>query len=290
MPPLRLTTLERKHHEDVLSLLYSGHLVHSHLDWYKAGRWLEEERILTRLIWQEDALMGFIGLSIPYHHSAWVRLVALGPGVDVSAALGALWHSLSDELTRLGVRLVAVLAVNRWLVDYLPELGFAYHEEVVTLHRVNAVLPELRPHSISIRHAYPEDLEAIVAVDNAAFTPPWQMSYAELWQAMRLASNSTLATMNDAIVGYQISTRQLTSGHLARLAIHPSAQGMGVGTVLLDHLIQTFSQRGVRVITVNTQESNVRSQRLYQRFGFVRNGFDLPIWFYAHPAPGAIAE
>jgi hypothetical protein len=30
--------------------------------------------------------------------------------------------------------------------------------------------------------------------------------------------------------------------------------------------------------TVNTQESNVRSQHLYTRFGFARNGYDLPVW------------
>jgi ribosomal protein S18 acetylase RimI-like enzyme len=47
---------------------------------------------------------------------------------------------------------------------------------------------------------------------------------------------------------------------------------------LLHHLVQTLNKRGVRSITVNTQDSNVRSQRLYQRYGFERNGFDLPVW------------
>jgi RimJ/RimL family protein N-acetyltransferase len=34
----------------------------------------------------------------------------------------------------------------------------------------------------------------------------------------------------------------------------------------------------VRSLTVNTQASNHRSQRLYLRYGFERNGYDLGVW------------
>jgi ribosomal protein S18 acetylase RimI-like enzyme len=63
------------------------------------------------------------------------------------------------------------------------------------------------------------------------------------------------------------------------LAILPAAQGQGVGAQLLSDMVMRFTRRGFRSFTVNTQETNERSQRLYQRFGFVRNGYDLPVWF-----------
>jgi ribosomal protein S18 acetylase RimI-like enzyme len=88
----------------------------------------------------------------------------------------------------------------------------------------------------------------------------------------------TVAERDSAIIGYQLSTLYFDGGHLARLAVHPSAQGGGVGAALLHDLIQRFMRRGVGSITVNTQASNTRSQRLYQRFGFERNGYDLPVW------------
>jgi ribosomal protein S18 acetylase RimI-like enzyme len=62
------------------------------------------------------------------------------------------------------------------------------------------------------------------------------------------------------------------------LAVLPDMQGKRIGAVLLDNLISKFNRRGVRSLTVNTQQSNIRSQRLYARYGFHRNGFDLPIW------------
>ena len=57
-------------------------------------------------------------------------------------------------------------------------------------------------------------------------------------------------------------------------------QGKRVGAILLHDLLTRFSKRGVQTMTVNTQASNIISQRLYQRYKFFRNGFDLPIWQY----------
>ena len=48
-------------------------------------------------------------------------------------------------------------------------------------------------------------------------------------------------------------------------------------TLLID-LLSRFERRGVLSMTVNTQASNTRSQRLYTGFGFERTGYDLPVW------------
>ena len=47
---------------------------------------------------------------------------------------------------------------------------------------------------------------------------------------------------------------------------------------LLIDLLRRFERRSVRAMTVNTQSSNLRSQRLYTGFGFERTGYDLPVW------------
>jgi ribosomal protein S18 acetylase RimI-like enzyme len=66
--------------------------------------------------------------------------------------------------------------------------------------------------------------------------------------------------------------------HLARLAVDPRAQGMGVGAALLNGALRHFARRGLNVMTVNTQHSNDRSQRLYLRAGFRHNGYNMPVW------------
>ena len=87
-----------------------------------------------------------------------------------------------------------------------------------------------------------------------------------------------MAVQNDAIIGYQISTVYRDGAHLARLAVDPAVQGQGVGKALLADTLRRFFRRGVYSMTVNTQASNGRSQRLYHQFNFERNGNDLPVW------------
>jgi ribosomal-protein-alanine N-acetyltransferase len=104
------------------------------------------------------------------------------------------------------------------------------------------------------------------------------MTRSELHQAQRVAAFCTLAKHNDSIVGYQISTQYRDGAHLARLGVDPEWQGQGIGTLLLQNLLSRFYQRQITTVTVNTQASNIRSQRLYRDFGFYRNGYDLPVW------------
>ena len=80
------------------------------------------------------------------------------------------------------------------------------------------------------------------------------------------------------IIGYQVCTLYRDGAHLARLAVHPGYQGRGIGSVLLNDVLRRFFKRRVYTMTVNTQVSNHRSQHLYQRYGFERNGYDLPVW------------
>ena len=93
-----------------------------------------------------------------------------------------------------------------------------------------------------------------------------------------MASSATIATLDGEVIGYQLSTRQDEVGHLARLAIHPAHRRKGIASALLHHLMDDFWQRGVTDLSVNTQMSNLPSQRLYERYGFFRNGYDLELW------------
>ncbi len=269
---------ERKHREEVLSLLFYSRRTHTHLDWYKTGQWLDIPENLIQLAYDRGQLVGVLGVSAPLNGAGWVRLVALAQGYDPQITLNLLWQGLYGRMTAAEMRLVAILVINTWLGAYLPAMGFGYVEDVVTLYRVGDEIPNPPVHNLSLRNGYIEDIPEIMRVDHAAFAPPWQMSAVDIRNSQRQAASCTVAEYKGRIIGYEISTRHHTSGHLARLAVVPELQGQKVGAILLDHLITRLSYRGVRSITVNTQQSNKRSQHLYARYGFKRNGFDLPIW------------
>lgn len=269
---------ERKYRNAVLSLLFYARHVHSHLDWYQAGQWLDVEERFVRLAYDKDVVVGVIGVSHPIQHTAWIRLAAVRQRYDLGLVLGQIWQSLADELAQAHIHTISALVINNWIAAHLPQMGFDYAEDVVTLYRSGTNLPPPRQHTLRIRNAYLADLRAIAAVDNVAFAAAWQMSTTDLRYAQRQAASCTVAEDDSGIIGYQITTRHHTSAHLARLAVLPKMQGQGVGAAILDQLINSLNARGVRSITVNTQASNIRSQRLYQRYGFRHNGFDLPIW------------
>lgn len=269
---------ERRHREALLNLMFYSRRTHIHLDWHKAGHWLDLPGVRTRVLWLKENAIGFMGVSMPVSQSAWIRLLALHHYREAGSMLRLLWEDMQPELMTAGIQRVGLLAINHWLEEFMPLPGFAYQEDVVTLFRAGGTLPLLPQNHIQLREAYLEDLEDIIELDHAAFNPPWQMATEEIRQALRIAASATLAILDHRVVGYQISTRHQTSGHLARLAVTPDLQGQRIGAVLLDDLIRRFAKRGVRTMTVNTQRNNLRSQRLYERYGFRRNGYDLPVW------------
>lgn len=277
MISVQLTPYERRYREAIHSLMFYSRYTHVHLDWYKVAYWLETGNPTVHLAWHQQRLVGMLGASEPLNGTSWIRLAAVDPRLNAPAIMNQMWQLLASDLQAQGVNSANVLLLNNWLKPYLADLGFTFMEEVITLFRKSTIVPPDKV-KLDIHVAYHDDLPQLIAVDNAAFDPPWQLTHSEMYQALRLSALCTVAKMGGRVVGYQLSTRHHTSGHLARLGVLPNMQGNGIGTQLLIDLIRRFVKRGVHSITVNTQLSNVHSQHLYYRYGFLRNGFDLPVW------------
>ncbi len=60
-----------------------------------------------------------------------------------------------------------------------------------------------------------------------------------------------------------------TSAFIKNLAVHPRAQGQGLGRALLLHAFQVFKQRGEPYVDLKVLESNGRARQLYASAGMV---------------------
>jgi ribosomal protein S18 acetylase RimI-like enzyme len=279
MPALSIGKYERRYREPVLHLLASSYQIHTHLDWYNTEQWLDSENVPVWLAWQADKLVGMIAASIPLSNTCWMRLLAIHDAAPTEAVLTALWETLRNDLKTIGVGSVSLLITHDWLSDYAsPIFSMSRIDTIVTMRRRSAQPPRPRNVALTVQPAEIEDYPVMTEIDQAAFPPPWQLAFSDLRQAARIAVNCTVARLDGEIVGYQLSTRHRETGHLARLAVLPEMQGKGVGGTLLYYMIRSFLMKGVRVMTVNTQLSNVRSQRLYGAYHFLRNGYDMPVW------------
>lgn len=261
------------------NLTFYNFRVHTHLDWQTIHEYLLSAPPHLWVAYRNGYLVGTLGLSEPINRTCWVRVLAVADNEDTHAVLRALWDAVRPYLREAHIETVAVLLMRDWVRLWAQQLGFGYTEDIVTL-RYHRRRPPLAPPSttVTIRPIEHDQLPAVHAVDAAAFNDPWRMTLHEVRLGVRTSAYSTVALADGAVVGYQIATTHGLNGHLARLGVAPAHQGRGVGGALVHDMIAHFHAIGIHAITVNTQDSNTRSQRLYERFGFARNGYDLPVW------------
>lgn len=281
-----ITPFTKRSRHLVRELLSRSFHTHVHLDWQDSDHWMTSEQVPIRLAWLQGNLVGVMGMSQPLHDTSWVRVAGVIDHVPAAPVLSALWSDLLPELRAGGVHTVAMLMIRDWPIELMKPLGFTFAEEIVTLRRADRSPPlNVLPEGWQIRHTRADDIPAMTAVDHAAFQPPWQMSMSDIYQAEKVGAHSTVALAPGAdgprVVGYQISTMYFDGSHLARLAVHPSVQGQGVGTALVAETLRYFIRRGLYAMTVNTQLSNTASHRVYEKLGFRHNGYDLPVWMAA---------
>ena len=268
----------RRYRRELMNLLQTDEYLHIHLDWSSVDEWLSDSDTPIFLAFQDRILVGAMAGSPALDGSAWLRLIALSHRVDTDSLLAALWPVLKADLVTKGINEVAVLALRPWIVPHIGQLGFTFRDSIVTLRRESKDVPPPLRSDVKVRNADWREAPTVAGVDHAAFSSIWQLSSSSLQQAARSSSSFTVAELDNHIVGYQISTLYRDGAHLARLATLPAVQGTGIGGVLLTELIQYFIRRGVYSVSVNTQQTNTKSLRLYQRFGFDFTGLNMDVW------------
>ncbi|MCI0519792.1 MAG: GNAT family N-acetyltransferase [Chloroflexi bacterium] len=254
---------------------------HRHLDWRPPLEWIGSPPYLVR-----EAL-GRIhaALACPPDppRVAWIRLFAVAGNAPVEPAWDDLWSEAWARLTsgEQPVVCAAAIPLHGWFQRLLEKSGFARLHKVVVLSWNGGRLaaPAAMDGRWSLRAMTPQDLPGVEQVDTAAFGELWRNSPPSLEVAYRSSAVATVAESGGRLVGYQISTPTPAGGHLARLAVIPDAQGNGLGYWLLYDLLKAFERRGVRNVTVNTQNDNLTSLALYQKAGFKRTGEDYPVYW-----------
>jgi GNAT superfamily N-acetyltransferase len=175
-------------------------------------------------------------------------------------------------LRRAGYRGAITAAIGRADQPPFLEAGFVLAERLhLLLHPLGELPNPVLAAPIHIRRGRRRELDELLAVDHAAFNGIWRLDRIGLDDALSATPTVHLRVARDAscTVGYAICGRAAHRGYVQRLAVHPRAQGQGIGGTLLLDGLRWLRRWGARDALVNTQEGNGRSLRLYQRVGFV---------------------
>lgn len=134
----------------------------------------------------------------------------------------------------------------------------------------------------------PEELDEILAIEQASFTNPWtrEMYLAELRNKgvsfFYLARDGALRV----VVGFCSFWLVLDELHINNLAVLPDRRRQGAASALLERVLQEGKRLGARRATLEVRRSNDPARQLYARFGFsaagVRRGY------YTNPIEDAL--
>ena len=117
-----------------------------------------------------------------------------------------------------------------------------------------------------------EDVDDIMIVERLSFKIPWSRDSI----VQEITNNSFAryfsAKVNGKVVGYAGMWCVCDEGHITNIAVHPEFRGNGIGTRLIESLIEAAKKEGVSSMTLEVRKSNLVAQRLYRKFGFEEGG------------------
>jgi ribosomal protein S18 acetylase RimI-like enzyme len=229
-----------------------------------------------RSVWIPDSReFALVGPWRNRHEIVVVQELSAIRGLDAVVA------SLLELSRDAGTALVLITELDeRRRPSFYERLGFQALEEVITyeLDRPTAqplATNALRPLSLTFVPVEAHDhqhLETVLRIDHVAFPWIWWNSATEL-SAYSVTPGVALylGLIDGDPIGYVGITSYPGWGHLDRIAVLPEFQGRGLGRRILGFASATLARRGARRIGLSTQVDNVRSQRLYEHFGFRRS-------------------
>ena len=269
----RIGTVSDK--EEILSGLNMFH-THQHLDWESLSNQIESQSVF--LCYRNHQLSGILSLSGSLPDNHWVKIFA----VRNETQKHIIWQKLLSFLfSSRKPHTFYTIAFWDWyksLIRNLPE--FTVFDQIITLEISGLQSPQSFVEENEIRVITQQDYLQITHIDQAAFTPPWQLDQNNLVSAINKSTISECILVENQPVGYLLADYDQFSAHLSRIAVHPDCAGQGLASQLINFFIRQLVSKHIYICTVNTQEKNTASLALYHKFGFQRNGDKIPVFRY----------
>jgi ribosomal protein S18 acetylase RimI-like enzyme len=160
-------------------------------------------------------------------------------------------------------------------VAFYDRIDFSVIEEVITYELDAPIRVENQAGALRFSRvdpSNPEMLAQLCALDHSAFPWLWWNSSLEFEvYGMTPGVELHIGFAGTEPVSYVGITVYPGWGHLDRIAVVPGAQGSGLGLESLDFAVNSLTRRGAKRVGLSTQKQNVRSQQLYERYGFRRS-------------------
>lgn len=128
-------------------------------------------------------------------------------------------------------------------------------------------------------------LDGVCRLEQMCFAHPWSRQSLEA----ELKNDHSLfyaATENGAVLGYIGMSYVLDEGYIYNVAVDEAARNKGVGSALIQTLVNHCKRESFAFLTLEVRESNAEARSLYGKFGFVKVGERKN--YYSDPCENAV--
>ena len=114
-------------------------------------------------------------------------------------------------------------------------------------------------------------LDAVMAIETAAYTFPWSRGNFIDSIAAGYAAQ-VLVDAQGELLGYFVAMGGVDEMHLLNITVAPAAQGRGHARFMIAALVALCRAEAARELWLEVRAGNTRARAIYERIGFVDKG------------------
>jgi [ribosomal protein S18]-alanine N-acetyltransferase len=123
---------------------------------------------------------------------------------------------------------------------------------------------------IALRAMQQADLDAVLAIEQAAYEFPWTRGH--FVDSLAAGYSMQVLPVEGGCEGYFVAMPGVEEMHLLNITVAPPRQGQGLAQAMLQALARHARSRGARQLWLEVRASNQRARRLYAYLGFEQVG------------------
>ena len=121
-----------------------------------------------------------------------------------------------------------------------------------------------------IRPMNADDLDQILAIEQASFSAPWSRESMQQELVNDQAHYFVACTKEDQknVLGYAGYWQIMDEGHIMNIAVRKDTRCKGIGKELMEAMLSSGDEMGILYWTLEVRVSNLSALRLYEKIGF----------------------
>ncbi|CDQ20356.1 [SSU ribosomal protein S18P]-alanine acetyltransferase [Halobacillus karajensis] len=123
-----------------------------------------------------------------------------------------------------------------------------------------------------IRKMTIDDVEGVMAVEEASFAVPWSADTFHKEIDDNPYAHYYVVEKEGRIIGYCGLWLIIDEAHITNIAIHPEQRGNKYGERLFRHTCKEAIEHGAIQLSLEVRVSNTAAQHMYRKFGMVPGG------------------